>query len=227
MATVSKKGVITAKSGGTAVITCKPKKGFSSKCTVRVTNATPIQPTIKAHSTGYNSVAVSWTRQPGIGQYRVYRKPQVGNLKLVKAVASNITSLKDTNLETGVKYTYTVIAFRKVNGKTHKSPTSKGIVVQPLPSKTKIKKMKAKGKGVTFNIKAVAGATGYNVMRSVSKTKGFAKAATIKAGQKLTFYDKKLKKGRKYYYKVIVFTTVKGTHYYGKYSKVKSFTRKK
>ena len=227
VATVSKKGVITAKSGGTAVITCKPKKGFSSKCTVRVTNATPIQPTIKAHSTGYNSVAVSWTRQSGIGQYRVYRKPQVGNLKLVKAVAGNVTSLKDTNLETGVKYTYTVIAFRKVNGKTHKSPTSKGIVVQPLPSKTKIKKMKAKGKGVTFNIKAVAGATGYNVMRSVSKTKGFAKAATIKAGQKLTFYDKKLKKGRKYYYKVIVFTTVKGTHYYGKYSKVKSFTRKK
>ena len=100
-------------------------------------------------------------------------------------------------------------------------------VIHGVPSKTKIKKMKAKGKGVTFNIKAVAGATGYNVMRSVSKTKGFAKAATIKAGQKLTFYDKKLKKGRKYYYKVIVFTTVKGTHYYGKYSKVKSFTRKK
>ena len=48
-----------------------------------------------------------------------------------------------------------------------------------------------------------------------------------KANGKLTFYDKKLKKGKKYYYGIVAFTTVKGTHYYGKYSKVKSFTRKK
>ncbi len=227
VATVSKKGVITAKSQGTAVITCKPKKGFSSKCTVRVANATPIQPTVKAYSTGYNSVTVSWSNQPGIEQYRIYRKPQVGDLKLVKAVAGNVTSLKDINLETGVKYTYTVIAFRKVSGKTHMSPKSKGVVVQPLPSKSKIKKMKAKGKGVTFNLKKVDGATGYNVVKSVNKSKGYKKIATIKANQKLTFYDKKLKKGKKIYYKVIAFTTVKGTHYFGKYSKVKSFTRKK
>ena len=107
------------------------------------------------------------------------------------------------------------------------SPKSKGVVVQPLPSKSKIKKMKAKGKGVTFNLKKVDGATGYNVVKSVNKGKGYKKIATIKANQKLTFYDKKLKKGKKIYYKVIAFTTVKGTHYFGKYSKVKSFTRKK
>ena len=227
VATVSKKGVITAKSAGTAVITCKPKKGFSSKCTVKVTNATPIQPRVSAKSTGYNSASISWTSQPGIGQYRVYRKPQVGALKLVKAVAGSVTSIKDTNLETGVKYTYTVIAFRKVNGKTHKSPTSKGVVVQPLPSKSKIQKMKAKGKGVTFKVKAVAGATGYNIVKRISNKSGYKKIATIKAGSNLTYYEKSLKKGKKYYYKVIAFTTVKGTHYFGKYSKVKTYTRKK
>ena len=227
VATVSNKGVITAKSPGTAVITCKPNSGFSSKCTVQVRSATPSQPTLKAKATGYNSAAVSWTSQYGITEYRVYRKPQVGPLKLVKAVPGTVTSLTDTNLETGVKYTYTVVAFRNVNGKIHKSASSKGVVVQPVPGKSKIKKVKAKGKGVTFNFKAVAGATGYNIVKSTNKYKGYKKVAVIKAGQKLTYYDKKLKKNKKYYYKVIVFTTVKGTHYFGKYSKIKSYTRKK
>ena len=227
VATVSNKGVITAKSPGTAVITCKPKSGFSSKCTVQVRSATPSQPTLKAKATGYKSAAVSWTSQYGITEYRVYRKPQVGPLKLVKAVPGTVTSLTDTNLETGVKYTYTVVAFRNVNGKMHKSASSKGVVVQPVPGKSKIKKVKAKGKGVTFSFKAVAGATGYNIVKSTNKYKGYKKVAVIKAGQKLTYYDKKLKKNKKYYYKVIVFTTVKGTHYFGKYSKIKSYTRKK
>ena len=227
VASVSKKGVITAKAQGTTVITCKPKKGFSSKCTVKVTNATPGKSNLSAKAAGYNSASVSWTSQYGITQYRVYRKPQVGPLKLVKAVPGTVTSLKDANLETGVKYTYTVVAFRTVSGKVHKGPTSNAVVVQPVPGKSKIKKMKAKGKGVTFNLKAVAGATGYNIVKRVGKNKAYKKIGVVKAGQKLSFYDKKLKKGKKYYYKVIVFTTVKGTHYYGKYSKAKTFTRKK
>ena len=138
-----------------------------------------------------------------------------------------MTSFKDTNLETGVKYTYHVLAFRKINGKLHKSTLSKGVVVQPVPGKSKIKKMKAKGKGVTFNLKAVAGASGYNVLRSTNIKTGYKKIASIKTGSKLTVYDKKLKKGKKYYYKVIAFTTVRGRHYVGKYSKITSYKRKK
>ena len=227
VATVTKKGVIKAKRQGTAIITCTPKSGFSSRCTVKVTNIVPNQPVAKAYSTGYKSATVSWNAQGGIKEFRIYRKPEVGINKLAKVVAGNVTTFNDVNLETGVKYTYTVIAIRKVGKKTYKSRTSKGVVVQPVPGKSKIKKMKAKGKGVTFNIKAVAGASGYNVVRSVNKSKGYVKVATIKTGQKLKFYDKKLKKNKRYYYRVIAFTTVKGTHYFGKYSKIKSFKRKK
>ena len=227
VASVSSSGVITAKKPGTAVVTCKPKKGFSAKCTVKVTNATPSQPVVKAHSTGYNSAHISWNGQYGIGQFRVYRKPQVGPTKLVKAVGGRTTAINDTGLETGVKYTYTVIAFRKVSGKVHKSATSKGVVVKPVPGVSKIKGIKAKGKGVTFKLKAVAGATGYNIVRRTGNKNGFKKIATIRTGSKLTYYDKSLKKGTKYYYKVIAFTTVKGTHYFGRYSSAKMYKRKK
>lgn len=226
VASVSRKGVIYAKMAGRAVITCVPKKGFKSTCTVDVIAATPSQASVTAKSTGYNSTAVSWTGQSAVSEYYVYRKPQIGNRVLAKKVPGNVTSITDTNLDTGVKYTYTVEAVRKVNGKVHRS-TSKGAVVTPLPSKSKITSLKKKGKGVTFNIKAVDGASGYNIVRSTSKKKGYKKIATIRAGANLSYLDKKLKKGKKYFYKVIAFRTVKGSHYFGKYSKVRSFKRKK
>ncbi len=227
VASVSKKGVITAKNQGTATITCVPKSGFSSRCTVRVANAAPGTPRLSAKCTGYNSALISWTGQYGITEYRVYRKPQVGDLKLAKITNGTITSFKDVNLETGVKYTYTVVAFRKINGKIHRSGTSKGVVVQPVPGKSGIKSIKAKGKGITFSLKTVAGASGYNIVRSTKKNKNYKTIASVKAGSNLTYYDKKLKKNKKYYYKVVVFTTVKGTRYYGRFSKIKTYKRKK
>lgn len=226
VATVSKKGVIYAKMAGTAVITCVPKKGFKSRCTVNVIAATPSQASVTAKSTGYSSATVSWTGQIAVSEYHIFRKPQIGNRVLIRKVPGNITSITDTNLDTGVQYTYTVEAFRKVDGKVHRS-TSKGAVATPLPSKSKIISAKKKGKGVTLSVRAVPGASGYVLVRSTSKKGKYKKIATIKAGAKLSHIDKKLKKGKKYYYKVIAFTTVKGSHYYGKYSKVKSFKRKK
>ncbi|MCR5429654.1 MAG: Ig-like domain-containing protein [Eubacterium sp.] len=227
VASVTKKGVVTAKKAGTAVITCIPKKGFRSSCTVNVTNITPNQTIASAKTANYNSVKLNWTGQNGLAGYYIYRKPQIGNAVLAKTVAGNVTSMVDTNLETGVKYTYYIVAFRKVDGKIHKSPSSKAVQATPLPGKSKIKKLKAKGKGATFNIKSVAGASGYHILRSTKKGSGYKRIATIKANSKLTFYDKKLKKGTKYYYSVTAYTTVKGTQYSGKYCKVKSFTRKK
>lgn len=227
VASVSKKGVITAKKAGTTVITCIPTKGFRAKCTVNVTNIVPSQTQVTVKNKNYNTVNVSWTGQAGLAGYYVYRKPEIGNMVLAKTVAGNVTSVVDTNLKTGVKYTYRVVAFRKVSGKTYRSANSKAVQVTPLPGKSKIKKIKAKGKGAIVGFKAVAGASGYHILRNTKKSGKYQKVATIKSNAKLKYYDKKLKKGKKYYYSVIAYTTVKGTHYYGRYCKVKSFTRKK
>ncbi len=227
VATVNKKGVITARSQGRATITCIPKKGFRTSCVVAVTNITPNQTKVFTKSLNYNSLNVSWTGQYGLTGYQIYRKPEVGSQVYVKTVPANVTSIVDTNLQTGVKYTYSVVAFRKVDGKVHRSAAGLGAKVAPLPGKSKLSKLKAKKKGVTFTFKPVAGATGYHIMRSANKKKGYKRIAIVKSGSKLTVYNKKLKKGKKYYYSVVAYTTVKGTNYYGKYAKVKSFTRKK
>ena len=70
-------------------------------------------------------------------------------------------------------------------------------------------KMKAGKKKVTVSWKKAAGAKKYEVYRSTKKSKGYAKVATT---AKLKITDKKkLKKGRKYYYKVRTVRTGNGT----------------
>ena len=67
------------------------------------------------------------------------------------------------------------------------------------PSKLKIK---SKSKtSIKIGWKAALKATSYEIYRSTSKSKNYKKVATISASQK-TFKDTKLKKNKKYYYKV-------------------------
>jgi hypothetical protein len=70
--------------------------------------------------------------------------------------------------------------------------------VKAMPKPTKLKVVAGK-KRVTVSYKKSAGAQKYEIYRSVKKGSGYKKIATIK-GAKYT--DKKVKKGKRYYYKV-------------------------
>lgn len=76
--------------------------------------------------------------------------------------------------------------------------------VKSLPSPTKVK-AKAGKKRVTVTFKKSTGAKKYEIYRSLKKNSGYKKIKTI-TGSK--FVDKKVKKGKKYYYKV---KAVRGT----------------
>ena len=67
------------------------------------------------------------------------------------------------------------------------------------PSKLKIKS-KSKN-SIKIGWKAASKATSYEIYRSTSKSKKYKKVATVSASKK-TFKDTKLKKNKKYYYKV-------------------------
>ena len=57
---------------------------------------------------------------------------------------------------------------------------------------------------------------------STKKSSGYKKVATIKKWKKITYTKKKLKKNKKYYFKVRAYKTVEGKKYYSAYSKVKA-----
>lgn len=74
-----------------------------------------------------------------------------------------------------------------------------------LPKTTAKVTAKAKGKKtVTLKWKKVSGATGYLVYRSTKKDSGYQRIAVLKKGTKTAYTDKKgLKKGKKYFYRII------------------------
>lgn len=59
-------------------------------------------------------------------------------------------------------------------------------------------------KTVVLSWKKVKGATGYLVYRSTKKNGSYQRIAVLKKGTKCTYTDKKrLKKGMKYYYRIV------------------------
>ena len=68
--------------------------------------------------------------------------------------------------------------------------------------------------------------SGYKVYRATKKNGKYKVIKTIKKAGTLKYTDRKLKKGRKYYYKVRTYTKIDGRTYLGKWSKVKKITAK-
>lgn len=65
-------------------------------------------------------------------------------------------------------------------------------------------------------------ATGYEIYMSTKKASGYKKITTVKNWKKITYTKKKLKKNKKYYFKVRAYKTAEGKKYYSAYSKVKA-----
>lgn len=105
-------------------------------------------------------------------------------------------------------------------GKQDSPVTNLTYYVTPGVGKPSVK-LKAGKKKITVKWSKVSGASGYVIYRSTKKTKGFKAVKTVKSGTKVSFVNKKLKKGRKYYYKVIAYRTVGDRKVYGSFSAVK------
>lgn len=90
------------------------------------------------------------------------------------------------------------------------------------PSTPKVSSVKAGKKSAVVKWKKVSGASGYYVYRSTSKKSGFKKVRTLKKASALSWKDKKLKSGRKYYYKVAAYKKIEGITVVSPYSAVKS-----
>lgn len=82
--------------------------------------------------------------------------------------------------------------------------------------------LKAGKQQIKVSWKKINDADGYVVYRSTKKTSGFKAVKTIKKGSTLSYTNKKLKKGKRYYYKVRAYVNADGSKVFSKYSSVKS-----
>ena len=103
------------------------------------------------------------------------------------------------------------------------SSAKKTVVVKPKA--TTIKSLRKSGKNaVKITYKKVSGVSGYQIYMSTKKKSGYKKIATL-SSKKSSYTKGKLKKGKKYYFKVRTMKKVSGKYRYSSFSKVRSIKR--
>ena len=186
--------------------------------------ALPKKPKLKtAESVDFNAIKVTWKKVDGASGYYVYRKADgEKHFKQIAEVNGNKTfTSTDLSATTGVKYQYTVRAYRNRNGKPYAGLyDSKGVTATAC---TKAPTIKSGVSTVSDKLKLtwskVNGATGYNVYRKLENDKNYKLIKTINGNGNVEFTDSGLKCGVKYYYRVNGFRTVDSKNYEGLGSK--------
>jgi len=144
---------------------------------------------------------VSWKKVAGASGYRVYRKIKGKNWKRLAEVKSNVTSYQDSKVQGITTYTYSVRAYRIVDGKKVFGGYQASDYLLSYPATQKISSVKKTSKGLKICWTPQKRATAYVVYRK-TKNSTWKKIATLSGGNKSSFEDKTAKKGVTYYYAV-------------------------
>lgn len=210
------------------------QKVYSSateKQTVLIKDMTPpAKPSLNsAAKTGYGGIQIKWSKVEGADGYQVWRYDAVSKkYTLAKTITNGSTvSWKNTGLKTGRKYTYKVRAYRLVDGEKIFSAYSGTRAATPALNKPVITKVVPASKAITVKWKQVPGANGYKIYRSTTGKAGSYKVVkTITKGGTVSWKNTKLKKGKKYYYKVKAYRIVDKKYVYSSIS-LSKYTKSK
>ncbi|MGJ7920825.1 Ig-like domain-containing protein [Neobacillus sp. LXY-4] len=183
---------------------------------------TVVNSAIKAASSGYNKIKVSWFSVPEASGYEIYRSTSSSTTysKVGTVTSGGTLSFTNSGVITGKTYYYKVRAYRTINGTKVYSPYTKYISGKAIPgTPVIISAKKINTYSMTLSWSKIDGATGYKVYRSTSKTGTYSLVGTVTSGSTTSFTNKSMKAGT-YYYKVVAYRVVDGKYVYGNYSTV-------
>lgn len=144
------------------------------------------------------------------------------NGKYTKVYSGKALSYKNYKLTYGKTYYYKVRPFRKVDGKVYYGSWSGKKSYSLVPGKPSLISVKnSETRSAVIKWRKVSGANGYEIYRSTKKSSGYKKIATIKKGTIVSYTNKKLSKGKTYYYKVRSYKTVNKKKGYSAFSTVR------
>lgn len=158
-------------------------------------------PEMRSVSRQAKSVMVSWSPVSRASGYEVSYGVK-GVYKSVLAAGENAASCRLDGMNDKTVYEFRVRAYQDVAGKRYFSAYSAWNAQSVSIPKPKSVSVKKSGKAVFVKWKKVLGASGYKILRRTGKKGKFKPIKTMKNEKKVSFTDKKVKNGTKYYYKV-------------------------
>lgn len=163
-----------------------------------------------------------WSKVSGADGYEVFKYDEAKKEFVKVGSTTSKRSLKLKKLKGGTNYEFKVRAYKKLNGCIVYGDFSEERLATTAPAKATISSVKAGVKSATVKWKTVTGATGYRVFYTTDKDFDYVSKKVVKDGKATSKTIKKLKSGKKYYFKVRAYKTFKGKNIYGSLSKVKS-----
>ncbi|BBF42335.1 transglutaminase-like predicted protease domain fused ChW-repeats and cell-adhesion domain [Lachnospiraceae bacterium KM106-2] len=179
-------------------------------------------PSLRILSTSYNQVKLAWDVVDRADEYEISRKTGNSDYVILSKAAPNMSSLLvDSNLTTGITYTYRIRACHKGSGTYSKY--SLPVSVTLSLEKPVVKSAKAIDfKSIKVSWNRVDGADGYEIMRKASKNGSYKKINEIKKPLTISFTNRSLSSGKRYYYRVRAYRIVQNQKCYSNDSNMKS-----
>ena len=180
---------------------------------------------VKVSSRDYQTLRVSWSPMNGATGYVVYSsESHYGKYRKAVTVKKGTVKFADVKkCSTGKTYYFKVQAYMS-GAKSQFSYVKTG---KAVPAKPKVKLSAVEALAPRTHIDAdyekVAGASGYEIWRSGSKSGKYTKLDTVSA-KTLKYTDTTAKENTTYFYRVRAYRKVSGKKVYGPYSSVKSIT---
>ncbi len=187
--------------------------------------APPAPSSLYAQLYGYNDVLLSWDTE-GIGaKYKVYYKKSNAS-KYTSLGTTAKSSLKKENLAENTNYTFKVIAYRVINGKTYEAP-AKTVKIWTIKKFGSSKKLTAKLFGyndVKLSWSKASGVSGYKIYYKKASSKSYIH---LGATSNLAVKIANLKSGTKYTFKIVPFASLNGSSCDASAKTVSIYTLKK
>ncbi|MBE6775744.1 MAG: hypothetical protein E7543_06085 [Ruminococcaceae bacterium] len=180
------------------------------------------KPKIKSYERTTTTLTLKWSKVSGASGYEVYKYDTEKKEYVKIGSTTSKRSLKVKNLKSGATYKFKIRAYKKLNGVIVYGELGAEREAVTTPGKATITKVTAGSKKATVTWKTVANATGYRVFYTTDKDFDYASSKMVKDAKATSKTIKKLKKGKRYYFKVRAYRTFKKKNIYGALSKVKS-----
>ncbi|MHB1484207.1 MAG: fibronectin type III domain-containing protein [Saccharofermentanales bacterium] len=169
---------------------------------------------MKAAANTYNSLKLTWTAVPGASYYMLYRATSsTGTYTLVTTQLATSATYTNIGLATGTTYYFKVRAYAMIGTAkiySNYSAVASAKVVPAAPAGLVVSSPSYNSLKLAWT--AVAGANGYTVYRSTSKTGTYSALATLSTPY---YTNASLSTGATYFYKVSAYRLVGTTKVYG------------